>query len=246
MSTPTPVIGIPANSLSMEGPSSPGLQRAYVNQDYIRAVSLAGAVPLVLPSVAPLRDIQAQLARVDALLLAGGPDLHPLTYGEQPCWGLGETFPEEDEHQLTLARLAMEMDKSILAICRGMQLVNVAKGGTLHQDLARNPEGCLQHVQKGRRHVVAHTVALSEDSRLARIFQRQTLGVNSFHHQAVKDLAPGFRITARAGDGIIEAIESVSGSPVLGVQWHPEAMVERHPEMLALFQAWVDEVRTAR
>ncbi|HNX32447.1 MAG TPA: gamma-glutamyl-gamma-aminobutyrate hydrolase family protein [Holophaga sp.] len=241
-----PVIGIPTNSLSMEGPSSPGLQRAYVNQDYIRCVSLAGGVPLLLPAVPKPQDIESQFARVDALLLAGGPDLHPLTYGEQPAWGLGETFPEEDAHQLALARLALDARKPILAICRGMQLMNVVMGGTLHQDIARNPEGCLQHVQKGRRHTVAHPVTLAEDSRLARIFRQRTVGVNSFHHQAVKALAPGLQVTAQADDGIVEAVEGLPGTSVLGVQWHPEAMAERHPEMQALFQAWMDEAGAAR
>lgn len=245
MATPNPVIGIPALSMSMDGPGVPGLERVYVNQDYVRSLNWAGAVAVILPALAPPWDVQSQMDVIDALLLPGGPDLSPLTYGEQPCWGLGETFPEEDEHQLALARLALERDLPILAICRGMQALNVAAGGTLHQDLARSPEGCLQHVQKGRRHHVCHRVDLAPGSRLERIFQGPSVGVNSFHHQAVKDLAPGFRITATAPDGIVEAMESAAGAPVLGVQWHPEAMAERHPEMLALFRAWVDEIRTA-
>jgi putative glutamine amidotransferase len=238
----SPVIGIPALSMTMDG-HAPGLERVYVNQDYVRSLNRAGAVAVILPASARDGDAQAQLERVDALLLPGGPDLSPLTYGEQPCWGLGETFPEEDEHQLAMARLALDRGLPLLAICRGMQALNVAAGGTLYQDLVRHPEGCLQHVQKGRRHHISHRVDLAGDSRLARVFQRPSIGVNSFHHQAVKDLAPGFRITGTAPDGIVEAIESASGAPVLGVQWHPEAMAERHPEMLALFSAWVDEIR---
>jgi putative glutamine amidotransferase len=127
----------------------------------------------------------------------------------------------------------------ILGICRGMQVLNVAFGGTLHQDLDCMPTACLRHVQSGWRHAVSHTVDLEPGSRLRRIFDCDSLGTNSFHHQAVKDLAPGFRISARARDGVIEGIEAVDQARVLGVQWHPEGMAAKRPDMLRLFQAWV-------
>ena len=231
-----PVIGVPVNVLVEKSGAFPGTERAYVNQDYLKALKLAGAMPLVLPIAHEREDIQAQLALLDGLLFPGGADVSPLLYGEEPVPELEDVFPELDDHQIALAHMGRERGIPMLGICRGMQVLNVAFGGTLHQHLE---SGTLQHVQKTQRHVAGHSVDLAEDGLLARIFGRSSIGTNSFHHQAVKDLAPGFEVNARARDGVIEGFERTDGSFILGVQWHPEGMVEKHPLMLGVFRELV-------
>jgi putative glutamine amidotransferase len=239
MANRRPVIGVPANVLVEKGGSFPGTERAYVNQDYLDALGAAGALPIVLPMAFEPEAIQAQLALLDGLLFSGGVDLDPLTYGEEPARGLGEVFPDLDRHQLALARTALGLGLPMLGICRGIQLLNVAFGGTLHQDLDSLPAPVLRHGQLGWRHAASHTVDLAEGSRLRSMFGQASIGTNSFHHQAIKDPAPGFRVSARTRDGVIEAVEAADGAFVMAVQWHPESMVERHPEMRILFQELV-------
>ena len=227
----------------MEGGFSPGLERAYVNQDYVRALTLAGAVPLLLPVIEDENAIRAQMERVDGILLSGGYDIDPLQYGEEPHGQLGFIFPEVDKHQLAVARIANELQKPMFGICRGMQVINVAFGGTLYQDLSSQlSEECLLHNQKAKRYVPSHGVDITENTKLHHIFSERSIITNSFHHQAVKDIAPGFIVNARAKDGVIEGIEKTEGAFTVAVQWHPEMMAETSLEMLTLFQAFVRAV----
>lgn len=234
-----PVIGIPVNLLLEKTSPFPAVERTFVNLDYVRALRQAGAVPLLLPLMTEPDDIEAQLACMDGILLPGGDDLDPRTFGEEPLPGLGCVYPEVDAYQLAVARRARALGLPMLGICRGLQVMNVAFGGTLHQDLEPR-EGRLQHVQKSYRWAATHAVELVAGTRLQGLFGTTEVVTNSFHHQAVKDLAPGFGINARAKDGIVEGIEQVEGPFALAVQWHPEGMFERHPAMLAVFQALVE------
>ncbi len=213
--------------------------------NYSSAVHRAGGVPWLLPVFSPggadEELVGHYLDRIDGLLLSGGPDLAPGHFGEEPHRELGQVSPERDEVELLLARMALKRDLPLLAICRGIQVLNVAAGGTLHQDLASQIEGAIQHRQRAPRWHASHRVSVDSGSRLARIIRTRdsSLMVNSFHHQAVREPAPGFVICARAADGVVEAIEGEAHAFAVGVQWHPEMMYEHHRVMLAPFRALV-------
>ena len=234
------MIGIAANLLLVEGGLFPGLDRTYVNHDYVKAVELAGGIPLLLPVIQEEADIRRQLDTVDGVLLTGGYDVNPLCYGEDPHKDLGFIFPEVDDHQLLAARVAVETGKPVLGICRGMQVMNVAFGGTLYQDVSQLPTE-VKHFQKAQRHVPSHGVNIVKDTILHNVFGNDKILINSFHHQAVKSVAPEFRVSAKAADGIIEAIEKNGERFAVGVQWHPEMMAQKHPAMLNLFRHFVME-----
>lgn len=223
-----------------------GRDRYYVNAVNIRAVTEAGGVPVLIPNAFDGRKLEAVLDVVDGILLPGGVDVDPHLYGEEPVSGLGEFDPEWDAVDVVVARLALERDVPVLGICRGMQVLNVAGGGTLYQDIPSQVRGALKHSQRGPRWAASHSVEIAHDSRLAGLLGTTGLRVNSFHHQSVKDAAPDFWVTATAPDGVVEAIESVNNRFALGVQWHPELMVEREPMYRDLFAALIEAASAAR
>lgn len=231
MSVP-PLIGITSGS----EPILPGFY--ILRHDYVRAVELSGGVPLVLaPAGAALHP--ALLSRLDGLVLTGGIDVTPRLYGEAAKPTVTDTSAERDEFEVKLVLEALAHDVPILAICRGMQLLNVALGGTLIQDIRSERGGAIRHDDFARpRTDLAHAVSLRSGSRLREWLGEDDIEVNSFHHQAVDRLATPLVATALAPDGLVEGVEFRAGPFVLGVQWHPEAWW-RDGRFSALFRALV-------
>lgn len=209
---------------------------------YLEALEAAGAIPLVCPPLAP-RLADSLLERVDGVCLSGGPDIDPTTYGADRHEATGPVESGLDEFELALARAADARELPILAICRGMQVLNVARGGSLHQHLPDLVSGDpIQHRQTRPGSEPTHPVTLGDRSRIARILQRTSAQVNSFHHQAVDRLGHDLVITGRAPDGTVEVIEATDREFVVGVQWHAETL-QALPEQAALFTAFVDLAR---
>jgi len=218
------------------------------NQSYVRAVARAGAAPLLIPLLADEALLRALYDRIDGLLLPGGVDVHPRLYGEQIHARCGTISEVRDEVELVLIRWARADRKPLLAICRGIQTLNVALGGSLYQDIeAMVPQAIRHdcHASHARNHT-AHDVAVSAGSRLAHLVGTETLPVNSFHHQAIKETAPQLTVTAWAPDGIIEAVEEEEQPFVLGVQWHPEEMADDDARAQRLFDALVEACEVPR
>lgn len=215
-----------------------GAERIHLDRNYSRAVTAGGGFPVLLP---PDADPEEVLQRFAGLVLTGGGDLDPHYYGEEPASGLGSVSPERDWFEIRLARLFLAAGKPILGICRGLQVLVVAAGGSLYQDL---PAGAIQHYQRAPREHRSHGIRLSGDSTLAGVLGGTEFRVNSFHHQAVRDLPAGFRAVGFSPDGIIEAVEATEG-PFLGVQWHPEDLFAERPEAAALFRYFVERVGRA-
>ena len=222
-----------------------GADRAGVNAAYVRALLRAGGVPLVLPALIGGRYHPEILDGLDGLILSGGEDVDPAHFGHPRHPALGDVDPHRDALELGLFRLAWERRLPTLAICRGIQLANVALGGTLWQDLPSESPSDVTHQAKSDRDARTHIVEIAPGSRLAEALGSTCCEVNSFHHQAIKDLAPGLVATAWAPDGHIEGAESAPGQPwLLAVQWHPEEFHHHDgaPDH-GLFAAFVAESR---
>jgi putative glutamine amidotransferase len=235
-----PLIGIPAASLS----DSEFLATPYYrfNGLYPAALAAAGATPVVVPLELPEEILADLFARLDGLLLAGGLDVHPREYGELAHPRLGRVDPVRDATELLLARRALSEGLPLLGICRGIQLLNVAAGGTLYQDLPSQLPEALVHDRKlvdtpWERAV--HTVEVAAGSRLARALQSIRPETNSYHHQAVKVVGAPLVPVAWTADGVIEGLEAPTHPFALAVQWHPEGMVRVEGHALRLFEAFV-------
>jgi putative glutamine amidotransferase len=213
-----------------------------VNQDYVDAVAAAGGAPICIPIDLPLAALHSIYSTLDGLLLPGGDDVAPHRYGQDPHPNLGIVDDRRDELELTMATWALRDDLPIHGICRGVQLLAVAGGGTLYQDVPSQFESRTGHdVREFGRDYTCHDVDITPATHLAAATGCTRLDVNSFHHQAVLDVPPGFVVNARACDGIIEGIEAPEKRFVVGVQCHPEAMWRTTvPEFAGLFRAFVD------
>ncbi|HEU5169093.1 MAG TPA: gamma-glutamyl-gamma-aminobutyrate hydrolase family protein [Gemmatimonadales bacterium] len=219
--------------------------RATVNAAYVHSVANAGGIPLILSQIMGPGLAARALDGCDALLLSGGEDVDPAHYGAPPSPALRSPDPARDAFELALFRTARERGLPVLGICRGIQLINVALGGTLWQDLPSERPGPVYHDSPVARTARTHEVRLAPGSRAARALGAQTLIPNSFHHQGIRDLAPGLVATGWAADGLIEVAESADGDAwLLAVQWHPEEMhAEPGSPEQGLFRALVQEAK---
>lgn len=239
-----PVIGIPARSVV---DSSNGFRYSGIPLTYSSNVERAGGAPILIPLNLAEETLKAIYARIDGLLLAGGVDVHPKEFGEDIMPYCGEIDTSRDETELRVTRWALDDGRPIFGICRGVQMLNVAAGGSLYQDIPAQIETSLDHSYKpgDPYNLRAHPLVLEPDSRVAQWLGASQLDVNSLHHQAVKNIAPGLRVIGRAPDGVIEAIESNNALFRVGVQFHPE-LLEDDTRMLNLFKAFVESAREYR
>lgn len=220
--------------------NSPKKVYAAVSNSYIHSILMAGGLPVMLPVVED-QDIAIEyLTVIDGLLLSGGEDLCTTLYGENPIKEVEMFCPHRDSFEINLFCAALEQEMPILGICRGLQLMNVALGGTLHQDIFTQCSNALGHFPKKMPvDTLYHSITIEENSILFDIFKKEELRVNSYHHQAVKDVAGSFRATALSADNVIEAIEHREKEFVMGVQWHPEDLTIKHPHFIKIFSALV-------
>jgi putative glutamine amidotransferase len=211
-----------------------------ISNDYIESIIMSGGVPIILPILSDEDSIRQQIEILDGILLTGGIDINPLLYNEEPSPKLDFIYPDKDNFDILIVKIALELKKPILAICRGHQILNVALGGTLYQDLSYM-DGCyIKHHQQSKDGAASHTINIIENSILNNVLGDSII-CNSFHHQAIKVLAPGLKVTAYSKDNVIEAIEKCAEEFVVGVQFHPEIMTAYGDNnMLKLFQAFIN------
>ncbi len=216
----------------------------FLRARYIRAIEELGGVPLVLPLLADRATRRCLLQQLDGLLLTGsGPDLPPSLYGERQRYPFGIVSERRASFELDIVHLARQADVPLLAICGGMQTMNVACGGSLFQDISSQISTALQHRQRTPSTNLSHTVTVTPGSLLRRIVRSRSMRVNSSHHQSVKAVAPSLIASALAPDGIVEAIESPAHRFFLGIQWHPEFLFDRHPLHRRLFETFLRAAR---
>jgi putative glutamine amidotransferase len=236
----TPVIGITGYADRSARP--PNISIFALARTYVRAVVSGGGAPVILPPYLEPALLRAAFNGIDGLILSGGGDIHPSSFGQEDGGLLWRVDQKRDQMELSLGRWALAEDLPVLAICRGIQALNVAGGGTLIQDIPTQVPNALSHSCVAGRPLpkIAHTVTVEADTRLAALIGAGRVGVNSAHHQAVAAVGDDFLVAARAPDGVIEGLEAPDHRFCIGVQWHPEVMIECAPPMRRLFEGLVE------
>lgn len=226
-----PIIGISGSRVL----NNVGIFRSYVNENYVNAVLNSGGIPFIIPFSTNDGIITEQIAQVDGLILSGGHDVDPRNYGEESQQKIGDIWPDRDHFDMQLLAEAEKNHLPVLGICRGAQLINVAHGGSLYQDLSYREVETLKHMQGHTPDLPTQTIDIKKDSALAKVFNlAPTASINSFHHQLIKRVGDGLTAVAWAKDGVVEAFENRDGS-VIGVQWHPENLFAKDKTMNNLF-----------
>lgn len=235
-----PLIGILSNLSTIESGSSIGWEKVFINKSYVDAIENSGGIPIVIPVNTNKENIKRQIECVDGIIISGGIDVNPTLYNEEPIPGLGEVHPETDEFDIEAINIALDMKKPIFGICRGLQVINVALGGTLYQDLNCSECSKIKHVQNTKPYLGTHYIEVKEKSLISEVLGNKIL-VNTYHHQSIKRLGKDLEVIAYSNDGIIEAIQGKGDSFILGVQWHPELMIKKDERMLNLFKRFISE-----
>lgn len=215
------------------------MEGVYVHHDYHKSVAANGGIPIILPFINHETALET-LPLCDGIILSGGEDVDPKFYGQDPHQHLGPTIPERDLTEMAIVDFCLRNNIPLLAICRGVQILNVALGGSLIQDIPNQVDEPIQHSQKINRSKDTHWVTISKDSKLFQILGSEIVRVNSLHHQAIDKVGSDLRVVAQASDGIIEAVEYIHPSTfTLGVQWHPESMASTNDMMNNLFVEFI-------
>lgn len=217
----------------------------YMRPAYLKAVRAAGGIPVILPAELDEAELRQILEQTGGVLFTGGPDIHPFHFGEETQRFCGNVSVKRDALELMLLKLAMEMKKPILGICRGIQLLNIGLGGDIYQDIPSQfqEKFPIAHTQPFGYEIPSHTVNVVRGTLLAELAQTEVLKVNSMHHQAVRNVAPGLTVSGHAPGGLAEAIELPGYPFLLGVQWHPEYLWEADEAIMRIFKGFVDAAR---
>ena len=235
-----PVIGITASHDTEH-------DKLFINSVYLRAIRNAGGIPMIFPMEVTEDDLRDLVTLTDGVLFTGGDDIHPFLYGDETDAKCGNVSQPRDSMEMALVPLVMEFGKPIFGICRGIQILNTAMGGTLYQDIPSQfkSELSIAHRQPFAYKVPSHTVDITPGTLLSRILgeEHASIAVNSMHHQAIKDVAPGLEVCGYAPDKMIEAVYAPDYPFLLGVQWHPEHLTTSQPDAAKLFAAFVDACR---
>lgn len=216
--------------------------KIYLKRAYCDCILEAGGLPVLLSLSENSNDFKEYAQSFDGFLLTGGQDIDANLYGEENLSFAGDINPDRDMLDILLVKELIKLDKPVLGICRGAQMLNVVSGGTLYQDIdSQFDKVMIKHVYNCPRSHSVHKVSIKEDSHLFNIYKQNQISVNSYHHQAIKNVADDFKVVARANDGIIEAIEHKEKSMILGVQWHPEDLCKTNKEMIAIFNYFINK-----
>lgn len=232
-----PVIGITSSTVNHNNIPSINL-----HERYIHSVIQAGGIPAVIPTGTEEGMAEVWCSICNGIILSSGEDVDPYSYQAEPDPKIQKTNGKRDKLEMELVKNAQKQTKPILAICRGITMLNAALGGTVIQDIETHKSNTINHYQQAARPEPTHEVQIDNQSRLYQIFNRSKIRVNSMHHQAIDQIAPDLKPVAFAPDGVIEAVEGVDETSLLwGIQWHPEEMASEDPSMVELFKEFVAE-----
>lgn len=214
-----------------------------LNYTYVKAVLEAGGIPIIIPVMEEEGILKDYLDLVDGLIFTGGEDVSSLYFDEEPIKEVSSTDLDRDKSEMELFHLAYEKNIPMLGICRGLQLINIGLGGDIYQDLFKDIPDAIGHVFLKNAHEPHHTIKIEKDSILYEAFGKETLLINSIHHQSIRKLGKNLKATSTASDGVIESAEATDGRHIYGVQWHPEAMGIKYKEYYKLFECFLEKCK---